>query len=58
MFLRFILFVVLFYLVYKLIKELFSGGKTKTDEPTKKSSSERKVSKDVGEFVEYEDLDD
>jgi len=54
--LRFVLFAVLFYLVYKLLREFFTGERK--EKKVTPPDSERKVSKDIGEYVEYEDVKD
>lgn len=56
MFLRFVLFSVLFYLVYKLLRELFTGERKEKN--VSSTNSERKISKDIGEYVDYEDVKD
>lgn len=55
MLVRFVLFFVLSYLVIKLIRDFISGGKKK-EEKLKDSDNSRKVSKDVGEYVDYEEV--
>jgi len=53
-FLRILLFSVLFYLIIKLIRDFMSGPSDKSK--VKADSSKRSVSKDVGEYVDYEEI--
>ena len=59
MYLRLILFGVLAYLIIRLVRQVFSGQGSKRDNTvnSKKGEDKRKVSKDVGEYVDYEDMD-
>ena len=59
MFFRVILFGILLYLVIKLINQFVSGLRGKDPEVDKNQDKDkgRKVSKDVGEYVDYEDVD-
>lgn len=53
---RFLLFAVIFYLLVKLVREIMRGGKK--EEKVKSSTEKRTVSKDVGEYVDYEEVKD
>ena len=59
MYLRLILFGVLAYLIIRLVRQVFSGKGSKRDNTvnSNKGKDKRKVSKDVGEYVDYEDMD-
>ena len=59
MWLRLLLFAILFILVIRLINQFIAGAKPEKDSKIKnKTSRDKKVSKDVGEYVDYEELDD
>ena len=57
MWLRIILFGFLIYLVIRLINQFVSGLTGKKKDDNEPGPKERKVSKDVGEYVDYEDVD-
>ncbi len=56
MLVRFLLFAVVFYLLIKLVRDIMRGGKK--EEKVKSSTDKRTVSKDVGEYVDYEEVKD
>ena len=58
MYLRIILFVILFYLVVRLIKQFLSPSVNKKEEKIKSSNSTRKVSKEVGDYVDFEEINE
>ena len=51
---RFLLFAILIYLVVRMIREFMAGPKD--DDNLKKGSEGRKVRKDAGEYVDYEEV--
>jgi hypothetical protein len=53
---RFLLFAVLIYLIVRMIRKFFSAPK-EDDKNVKTSSNGRKVSKDVGDYVDYEEIE-
>jgi hypothetical protein len=58
---RLLLFGILAYLVIRMISQFFSGGSGKKKEPDikgGKAKNSRKVSKDIGDYIDYEELDD
>ena len=57
MYLRIILFVVIVYLVIRIFRQ-FTRGDNNNDQNLTNSDGGKKVSKDVGEYVDYEDLKD
>ena len=61
MWFRLLLFGILAYLVIRMISQFFSGSSGKKKEPDIKGSKpkdSRKVSKDAGDYIDYEELDD
>ncbi|MCD4769765.1 MAG: hypothetical protein K8R35_06315 [Bacteroidales bacterium] len=60
MYIRIILFGILIYLIIRLIRRFLSTIRTPDDNTSKSktSNSRRKVSKDAGEYVDYEEMDD
>ena len=58
MYFRLILFAILFYLVVRLIKQFMSPSVNKKEEKIKGSNSTRKVSKDVGDYVDFEEINE
>ena len=59
MWLRILLFAILFILVIRLVNQFLAGAKPKEDPKVKnKTNGGKKVSKDVGEYVDYEEVDD
>lgn len=60
MWFRILLFAILIYLVIRTINQFLSGGKTEesSKQKAKQVNKDRKVSKDVGEYIDYEELDD
>ena len=73
MILRFILYAVVFYFVWRFLDSMFSFGRRQTSpnanpnrrKPNQKvsvqfdkKSTKSKVAKDVGEYVDFEEIDD
>ncbi len=52
---RVLLFALLIYLIIKMIREFLAGPKEE-DTNVKSSAKERKVSRDVGEYVDFEEV--
>ena len=52
---RLFLFAILIYLIVRMIREFLSSPK-QDDSKMSSSPRERKVSKDVGEYVEFEEI--
>ncbi len=59
MYIKLILFVILTYLIIRFIRRLLSPPRTGGDDTIKSKADKntRKVSKDVGEYIDYEDVD-
>jgi hypothetical protein len=55
-YLRILLFVLIFYLVIRLFRQLFGSDKDNNDQNFTDSGEGKKVSKDIGEYVDYEDV--
>lgn len=58
MYLRIILFVILAYLVIRMVRQFFNGGNDNDDTNINKPGGGKKVSRDTGEFVDYEEIKD
>ena len=59
MWLRILLIAILIYLVVRLVNQFLSGPKQDDkSNVNNKKSRDKKVSRDVGEYVDYEELDD
>lgn len=52
---RVLLFALLIYLIIRMIREFLTGPKEE-DTNVKSSAKERKVSRDVGEYVDFEEV--
>ena len=55
MYLRLILIAILVYLVVKLVRDVAGGSQSSN---SSSGGNDRKVSRDVGEYVDYEEVKD
>ena len=60
MYIRIIIFGILTYLIIRIIMRFLSTLRSPDDKTVKNKSgnNKRKVSKDAGEYVDYEEMDD
>ena len=57
MYFRLILFAILIYLLVRLVKQFLSPAGKEKEDKINYSSSARKIRKDVGDYVDFEETD-
>ena len=58
MYFRLFLFILLGWLIIRMIRQFLAGSGRSKEDITNPGSKGKQVSKDVGEYVDYEELDE